>query len=605
MFEPFGLRGLGVHCFHSNRLGVWVGTTKGLMWHPPPKKITDHGFLPIFPLLIPSIIKDIHEDRDGVFWMATNKGLLRWRPFSTKVEIFNAKNSGIWSDNIHAVYEDNLGRLWMPSDDGLICFDKKTLGFNTFTVADGLITNEMNQFSHFQDSTGQLYFGSTKGVISFHPDSISQSNRPPLSLQWKSLILKNSTQKQYENVTTQAIFSNAPIRVSASTDHIVLDFFAAEYSGENIQYKWRIFQLNEDWTTLKVPHIDLINLKYGTYTIEIEAFRPGENSPYKSKLQLTLQVEEPFYLSTSFLVLVSSLISLFVLFIFEWRQKELKSSKNRLEKEVAKQTSQLKQEQKIILRQAAMLKAVDEKKTRFFQDINHEICSPLTLILGHVTDLLKRPDLTENHQKKLASIQRSARKIILLIEETIELTKLETSIPIHLEAHLLDKIISTVFQDYELSAAQKKIKLELHQDLPEQLVFIDVRKLEKILSNLIHNAIKYTLEGGSVRILASYNEANELIVEVSDTGIGIPSEHLDHIFDRFYQVPYSSISGKNRGFGIGLALCQSYAIIMGGYITATSTLGVGTTLRLLIPCPPAIPAESSNPTPIQILTVPE
>jgi signal transduction histidine kinase len=294
-----------------------------------------------------------------------------------------------------------------------------------------------------------------------------------------------------------------------------------------------------------------------------------------------------------------------VLFIFEWRQKRLRASNDRLEKEVAKQTLQLKQEQKIILHQADMLKAADKKKTRFFQDINHEICSPLILILGHVTDLLKRPDLSENHQKKLASIQRSARKIILLIEETIELTKLETGIAVHLKAHLLGKIISTVFQDYELPAAQKKIKLELHHNLPEQPVFIDVRKLEKILSNLIHNAIKYTLEGGSVRILASYNEASELIVEVQDTGIGIPSEHLAHIFERFYQVPYSSISSERRGFGIGLALCQSYAIAMGGHITATSTLGVGTTLRLLIPCPPASPTESENPIPIQILTVQE
>ena len=340
-------------------------------------------------------------------------------------------------------------------------------------------------------------------------------------------------------------------------------------------------------------------MKYGNCTIEIEAIRVGKNSRYKAKLQLAIQVEAPFYLNINFLVLASCLISLIVLFIFEWRQKRLVAANDRLEKEVAKQTLQLKQEQKIILQQADMLKAADEKKTRFFQDINHEISSPLILILGHVTDLLKRPDLSENHQKKLASIQRSARKIILLIEETIELTKLETGIAVNLKAHWLGKIISTVFQDYELSAAQKKIKLELRHNLPEHPVFTDVRKLEKILSNLIHNAIKYTLEGGSVRISASYNEASELIVEVQDTGIGIPSEHLEHIFERFYQVPNSGISGKDRGFGIGLALCQSYAIIMGGYIIATSTLGVGTTLRLHIPCPPAMPAESENPTLIQ------
>ena len=602
IFESCGLNGLGVYCFHRNSSGLWIGTTKGLMLQTPSKKLTDPGFLPVFPLLIYSIINYIHEDRDGVFWIATNEGLLRWRPFSSELEIFNTENSGFPSDKIHAVYEDNLQRLWMPSDNGIICFEKKTHGFQTFTVADGLNTNEMNLLSHFRDSTGQLYFGSTKGVISFYPDSISQSNRPPLSLQWSSLLLKNTSLNQSENQTAQAIFSNAPIRVSASTDQIILDFFAPEYSGEDIQYKWRILQLGKDWTTLKDPHIDLINLRHGDYTIEIEAIRVGQNPSNKAKLQLALQVEVPFYLSTSFLVLVSCLISGIVLFIFEWRNKSLKASNDRLEKEVAKQTTQLKQEQKIILQQADMLKAADEQKTRFFQDISHEICNPLTLILGHATDLLKRPDLSENHQKRLESIQRSARKTFNLIEETIELTKLETGMVLHLKAHWLGGIISAVFKDFETPAAQKKIRLELQDNLPEQLVFTDAGKLEKILSNLIHNAIKYTSEGGSVRIIASYNEASELIVEVQDTGIGIPSEHLDHIFDRFYQVPYSSISGKDRGFGIGLALCQSYAITMGGYITATSTLGVGTTLRLLIPCPPAIPTETENPTPVQTLT---
>jgi signal transduction histidine kinase/streptogramin lyase len=602
IFESCGLDGLGVYCFHRNSSGLWVGTTKGLMLQTPSKKLTDPGFLPVFPLLIHSTIKYIHEDRDGVFWMATNEGLLRWRPFSSELEIFNTENSGFPSDKIHAVYEDNLQRLWMPSDHGIICFEKKTNDFQTFTVADGLNTDEMNQLSHFRDSTGQLYFGSTKGLISFHPDSITQINRTPLSLQWSSLLLKNSSLNQCENQTAQAIFSNAPIRVSASTDHIILDFFAPEYSGEGIQYQWRILQLGKDWTTLKDPHIDLINLRHGDYTIEIEAVRVGQNSRYKAKLQLTLQVEAPFYLSTGFLVLVAIAISGIVLFIFKWRQKRLRAANDRLEKEVAKQTIQLKQEQNIILQQAGMLKAADEQKTRFFQDISHEICNPLTLILGHATDLLKRPDLSENHQKRLESIQRSARKTFNLIEETIELTKLETGIVLHLKAHWLGCIISAVFKDFETPAAQKKIRFELQDNLPEQLVFTDAGKLEKILSNLIQNAIKYTLEGGSVRIIASYNEASELIVEVQDTGIGIPSEHLDHIFDRFYQVPYSSISGKDRGFGIGLALCQSYAITMGGYITATSTLGVGTTLRLLIPCPPAIPTETENPTPVQTLT---
>lgn len=594
IFEPCGLNGLGIYCFHRNSSGLWVGTTKGLMLHTPSKKLTDRDFRPIVPMLTTSTINYIHEDRDGVFWMATDEGLLRWLPFCSVLEVFNIENSGFPSDKIHAVYEDNLERLWMPSNDGIICFDKKTHDFETFTVSDGLNTNEMNSLSHFRDSTGRLYFGSVKGVISFQPDSISHNNRQPLSLQWYSVLLKNSTRNKFENQTAEAIFSNAPIRVSASTDHIILDFFAPEYSGEFIHYKWRILELNKFWTSLKEPHIDLINLKQGDYTIEIEAIRAGQNSRNKAKLHLSLRLDGPFYVKTNFLALVFFLISLILVVIFKWRQKRLQDLNFRLEKEVAKQTIQLEQEKKIILQQSEMLKQLDEKKTRFFQDISHEISNPLSLILGHVSDLINRQNHPEIYQKKLESIQRNARKIIHLTTETIELTKLDTVIRLNRKAFLLGPIISKLFQDFELTATQKGVNLEFSQNIPENPLLTDGLKLEKILFNLIHNAINYTSEGGHVHIIFYYNAESELLVQVQDTGIGIPSEHLEYIFDRFYQVPYSSISGKDRGFGIGLALCQSYTKLMGGHITAVSTLGVGTTMRLLIPCPMEIPTESEN-----------
>ncbi len=175
VFEPCGLSGQEVYCFHSNNSGLWVGTSKGLMWQAPSNGLTDQSFHPIFPLLIQSTIKHIYEDRDGVFWMATKDGLLRWRPFSSVLETFNIENSGFPSNQITAVYEDDLERLWLPSENGIICFAKKSRNFETFTVFNGLNSNEMNGLSHCRDSTGRLYFGSIAGVISFHPDSIAQS----------------------------------------------------------------------------------------------------------------------------------------------------------------------------------------------------------------------------------------------------------------------------------------------------------------------------------------------------------------------------------------------------------------------------------------------
>lgn len=260
------------------------------------------------------------------------------------------------------------------------------------------------------------------------------------------------------------------------------------------------------------------------------------------------------------------------------RQQLLAQQNEQLEQQVAERTLKLHQ-------QAEQLKAVDELKSRFFSNITHEFRTPLTLIISPVEKLLRQ---NRFDRPLLTTVQRNADQLLRLINQLLDLSKLEGNfMAVSLRQGDVTEFVSQMVEVFRRAAEQKSLTLTCSMaDFPSQDYLFDADKWEKIITNILSNAIKFTESGGRVRVATAPVWADDRLtavqIEITDSGIGIVSEKLPHIFDRFYQADTSSTRAY-FGTGIGLALVKELIDLLGGSITVASVSRVGTTFRLTLP----------------------
>jgi signal transduction histidine kinase/AraC-like DNA-binding protein len=234
------------------------------------------------------------------------------------------------------------------------------------------------------------------------------------------------------------------------------------------------------------------------------------------------------------------------------------------------------------LRESIRVKAVAELKARFFDNITHEFRTPLSLILAPVDTLLQNPRCDETTRQSLTGIRRNAHQLLHLINQLLDLAKLEAgSLPV---IELRGDVVVFVRQVVDLfgpMAEKKSIALRCTTSTFAQVALFDSDKWEKILKNLLSNALKFTPAGGRISLECQV-EGSRAHITIRDSGIGIPAEHLPHIFDRFYQVD-TALTRTYEGSGIGLALAYELTRQLGGTLTVESTPAVGTKFVLTLP----------------------
>lgn len=251
---------------------------------------------------------------------------------------------------------------------------------------------------------------------------------------------------------------------------------------------------------------------------------------------------------------------------------------NMLQKDIARVKIEKEKEKSEALR----LQELDSFKTRFYANITHEFRTPLTVIDGMANELESNPNKAP--KKNLSLIRKNSKNLLELVDQMLDLSKIQAGKVT--SDFLQDDIILFIkylVETHESFANLKNIGLQFYSDETELLMDIDARKVEKVLTNLISNAVKFTPEYGKILVVAKKVNQNDqalLQVLVKDTGIGISTEQLPYIFDRFHQ---TNPKHNNQGTGIGLALVKELIAIMGASISVESELGNGTTFSLLFP----------------------
>jgi signal transduction histidine kinase/CheY-like chemotaxis protein len=240
----------------------------------------------------------------------------------------------------------------------------------------------------------------------------------------------------------------------------------------------------------------------------------------------------------------------------------------------------------------AQLQELDKLKSRFFANISHEFRTPLTLILGQIESILAG-NIESKKKEKLQIADRNARRLLILINQLLELSRLESgSMKLKAEPHNIVSFLKSLFYSFESLAESQKIILKFNSEYKNIPVAFDPDKMENIFYNLISNAFNFSDSDDVIEV--SLKAIDSIVeIKIKDSGTGIPSDRLPHIFDRFYQVD-GSATKKYEGTGIGLALVKELVGLHQGEISASSQEGKGTEFRIILPLSKEQPMSASN-----------
>lgn len=232
----------------------------------------------------------------------------------------------------------------------------------------------------------------------------------------------------------------------------------------------------------------------------------------------------------------------------------------------------------------AELAELDRRKSQFFANVSHELRTPLTLILGPVESLLQqRPPFSETIGDQLVLIRRNGLRLLKLIDDLLDLVRIEHSaIQYERRSLNLPNVLSSVVEAMQPLAQQKSVQLSFDWKGTEASVCGDEIRLERAFQNLVHNAIKYTPNGGTVQVRGSSTNS-AAIVEIVDTGVGIAEKDLPRIFERYFQ-PNDSRIRTSQGLGIGLHLTKDVVQSHGGEISVANNAVAGCTFTVKLPC---------------------
>lgn len=498
-------------------------------------------------------------------WIATKGGGLNRLDKITGDFFHLTTKDGLPDDVVYGILPDDAGNIWGSTNKGIFCLiaaksKRRDWVFHNFTKANGLQDDEFNTGSYAKLPNGNLAFGGVNGLNIFDPKEILVPgfipnvfitdiliNNEPVSPGDKTAVLQNTIEQ------------STGITLNHLQDILTLEFSSLDLtaSAQN-KYRYQLAGVDKDWVESGTRRTaTYLHLPAGKYIFKVQ----GSNSQgiWSDKIaELQITVLPPWWRSWwAYLVYI-------ILLGFGIRAY-FKFTVNR-----AKLKSQLSFEQL----EAKRVKELDSVKTQLYTNITHEFRTPLTVILGMAQQVKNDP---QGHlDNGMNMIIRNGQSLLNLVNEMLDLSKLETG-KMTLQPVKGDIInfLRYIVESFHSLAESEKKQLHFLSGMDSMYVAYDPEKVRQIVANLLSNALKFTAQKGNIYITISENNFSKetgksmLVIKVKDTGIGIPENQLEHIFERFYQLD-NSHTRKTEGTGIGLALTKELVKLMEGEITVKS-----------------------------------
>ncbi|MBD2705135.1 response regulator [Spirosoma sp. BT702] len=488
---------------------------------------------------------------------------------------------GLPNDVIYSAIPDQQGYLWMGTNKGLVRMHRKTFQLRTYTHEDGLLADEFNRF-HFLHLPRrgtvdeQIYMGGLEGITAFSPRQIHDDTFSPTveitQIQINNHPLSLSSPGDSATVPYQPVQVLQKLDLPYNQNFLTVQFAVAQYNKpEKNRFRYQLEGLTDQWVETSQPQAIYTNLSPGHYVLKLNATNTsGQWSPHIRTL--SVRIHPPFWATWWAYTLYG-----FIVFGIAYVVLRSYTNRLRLQQRIALQQQNLAFQE----RETQQLRRIDEMKTRFFSNVTHEFRTPLALILTPAQQL-KQKYVDTDDQRRLGVIERNAYQLLELINQLLDLSKLEANaMPVQKSVGNLSEFIDETVRSFGEEAERLRIRLSYQPQLTGDFLF-DRAKLERIIYNLVSNAIKFSRADD--RVTVTLQEATDGFVQiiVADTGIGIAAEQLPFIFNRFYQAD-DSPTRSQEGTGIGLALVKELVEVQAGTVSVDSEPGVGTTFTVRLP----------------------
>lgn len=530
--------------FEDHEGVIWAGTfNNGLYYFNP--ATGQHGEFKLDSMNTNAhrTINDIHEDRQYNLWFATGDGIKMYNRHTRKTRWYTMQD-GLPSNVIYRIEEDHKGRMWISTTNGLATLNPAKQEVKVFKKEHGLTSNQFNYNSSLMTPDGKLYFGTLKGMISFHPDHIQEFPIHP-----KVYMTQISyTDPAYNQLRQVDITFKDGIILQHDQSTFYIDYASLSYQAPNIaQYAYYMEGLTSNWYhVIGENRAYFTKLPPGGYTFKVKA---ANISSVWNETPATFHITilPPWWFSpiaiTIYILLGIGLIYILVLAI-------LKHSKARIQKKIQEFENEKEKE-------------LYQAKIDFFINIAHEIRTPLTLIKSPLEKVTQDVKLPLSAKSYLDIVDRNANRLLDLVNQLLDFRKTE------IEGYKLNfvhtDIIALIDETYERfrdTAEQQSLKMTIEENIKSFHVFIDKEACTKIISNLLSNAVKYAKS----KIIINYHiqENTHFNIDIANDGSPISDEIRSKIFEPFFR---DESSLHKSGTGLGLPLARSLAEMHEGSLT--------------------------------------